>query len=699
MLGAVSAPRVELWDPSGEGPWIAEGLRREGFDVREIPLSAVVQTSADVVLLAGDAEGALAALKLLRDEGEHGDAPVVLLGVPEGLPHPGEGPAFGADAVLARPVAFEPLLRIVRRLTMRIEVPPEHSHVSVGPERTMRLAGEADPASSQVFARGPWPSREPTLELEGGSAVFSRSSPPPPIVRPGSQPGTGTDSRPGTGPREVPERLLPADARAELSPALEALLRAADRRIFPDRPPLVLHFPAANHSPDELVPQELLDAAAYRLDEPAVEDPIDAFTYVGGPAVPPALSSGATPEPIERETSPEIPQRLGPASVRPSAPPQPLAETLDPGPTTEWPSDDTLFGRPSADGSRRGTLGPGGALRLLWRVAALRLDGILELEREDRPTVRMTFLSGELRAFDGGIGIAALEALRRQGRAIEAPTDEASALALLERRVEEGALGRFERDRLLREARETVLHELVAAERASFTLHRLDDTEPGRRLYRTRVLARPLRAALVEAARTALPQARVAELLGQEPVGLAFGPEREAGLIPAELPIELADLLVRMEGRSFSEILAAAPTEPGLAGVLYALVAADVLVLTEAPEVFEPREQTRAAVRARVEAAAALAEESDYFTILGVAPDAEWASIERAHRTRTDELAALPLALLGLSGLEARRREALDALDEARWALSDVQRRRAYAAALSKGPGQGGRLATIVPES
>src|SRR5699024_12032429 len=57
-------------------------------------------------LFRSDGQGVLGALKLLRDEGLYGDVPVILLGVPEGMEHRGDGPAFGADAVLARPVAL-----------------------------------------------------------------------------------------------------------------------------------------------------------------------------------------------------------------------------------------------------------------------------------------------------------------------------------------------------------------------------------------------------------------------------------------------------------------------------------------------------------------------------------------------------------------------------------------------------------------
>ena len=196
------------------------------------------------------------------------------------------------------------------------------------------------------------------------------------------------------------------------------------------------------------------------------------------------------------------------------------------------------------------------------------------------------------------------------------------------------------------------------------------------------MLSRPLRAALVDASRTALTHEEVVALLGPGPVGLALGPYREAGLAPAELAAELCELLVRMEGRSFGEIVAAAPTEPGLSGVLYALVAGDVLVLTEPPAEADPPPEARAAVRTLIEAAAALADDGDYFAILGVSREADEVDLERAHHARGAELEALPLGLLGLTSLEARRREAIEAIDEARRALSDSRRRSAYARAL-----------------
>ncbi|MCZ7682398.1 MAG: hypothetical protein M5U28_27855 [Sandaracinaceae bacterium] len=274
----MSGSRVDVWDPSTEGPWIVEQLRCEGLDVASVRLADVVLTRADLVVMAGDAEGALGALKLLRDEGMHGDVPVILVGVPDGMEHHGEGPAFGADAVFARPVAFEPLLSSVRRLLREAGSGPQVSEVGVARvEHTMRLPGEADGASSQVYELrsredGPWRPREPTLQLgreEDASSVVTRGrvddlprellrraeeradvSWREPHEREGEQPDrsrregtasrTPTGSRPGTGPSldaEVPEPEIPPEQRAALSPWLHELLRAADRRVFPERLP------------------------------------------------------------------------------------------------------------------------------------------------------------------------------------------------------------------------------------------------------------------------------------------------------------------------------------------------------------------------------------------------------------------------------------------------------------------------------
>lgn len=736
----MAKPHVDVWDPTSEGPWIIDSLRQEGFEVRAIPLADVPLTRADLVLLAGDVDGALAALKLLRDDGLQGDVPVILLGLPPGteggVP---DGPAFGADAVLERPVDFEPLLARVAALAAPPEPEVSREVSRVGPtpvERTMQLSDPQDLDSSQVMVRASeppepapsWRPREPTMQLDGltdPSRVRSYVEDAPEDSgvhdsgvhddgqdaghddpgRDSAVLGSGVESgehrSESSAQLDAPQPEIPVAERATLSPWLQELLEAADRRVFPDREALSLHFPAATQSAEELVPPELFEAGAFRIDEPVVEDPIDAFTFVGGPAVPPPMhsspglhegasdgettsasrgqTSAETPRKIEHTTATELPleEETPGSGVHPATvhPPERPARGGD------WPRDDSVLGRAAGpDRTRTGVLGEGGVLRLLWRVATLRLDGLCELAVDGGPEVRITFLAGQLRALDGPVALEVLADLRRRGRATEAPADERAAEAVLQRKVDAGDLGRFERDRLLREARETLLERLVGAARAEFVLRRLDDTQPGRVLARARVFARPLRSQLVEAARRALDPDDVASWIG-EGRGLALGPEREAGLVAAELPSELVELILRFEGHPLTDFLSAAPTEAGLAGALYALVAGDALVLQDAPP-SPPSSSARAPVRSLLEAAAALAEDGDYFSILGLSRDATAAEVERAHASRRDELGALPLAALGLEGMEAKRLEALEAVDEARRVLEDGRRRRAYAASL-----------------
>jgi len=452
------------------------------------------------------------------------------------------------------------------------------------------------------------------------------------------------------------------------------------------------------------VPPELLEVR-HAEEMIVVDDPIDAFTFVGGPAVPPAQSHGGSAEhtpPSAKRTSPETPGKLSRVSEQPTFSSEGL-QVQTPTPSSgvhlasmvplalgaEWPEDDTSIGRVSADGTRRATLGPGGALRFFWRLASLGLDALAEITLDDHTLLRATLLSGELRALEGDVALRVLALLRRRGRASEEPIDEAGARAVLERKIALGDLGRYERDRLLREVREELLVRIVEAPHAEVVLRRLDDTEPGRMLARTRALSRSLRPALVEAARIALPVARVRELLraavgaeeGRE-VALALGSEREAALAAAELPAELVELIVRLEGKRLDDLLDAAPTEPGLAGALFALVAGDALTPTAVEGLQGPAEQTVRAARALIESASALARDADYFSILGVASPSSSLEVERAHAARRQELAALDLGRLGLGALESERDLAIEALDEARDVLASDRLRDVYARAL-----------------
>lgn len=325
-------------------------------------------------------------------------------------------------------------------------------------------------------------------------------------------------------------------------------------------------------------------------------------------------------------------------------------------------------------------------MRLLWRIAHLRLHAVCRIEAGDL-AVRLTFLGGELRAFEGGVMQRVAAGLARRGRTSQVPVDEPAAEAALGRWVREGVLGSYERDRLAREAREELLRELIDRPEGEFVLTPVEDTSPGRALVTARVLGRPLPAVLVQAAGDALSRERVEGLLGAAGLAhsaIAYGPRSDATLRGAELPPELTALIGRMQGRSFADVLAEAPGERALPGMLYALVAADALLVSPVEGEVSGPPPSRASVTALVESAASLAEEGDYFSILGLSRDAGQADVSRAYTARRDELLGLPLELLGLYGLGGLRREAFEALEEARDVLVVPGLRRAYAEAIGR---------------
>ncbi|MBX7197669.1 MAG: hypothetical protein K1X94_36825, partial [Sandaracinaceae bacterium] len=124
-----STLRVEIADAGGtvvELPRrIADALRGLGVDAVVVPLESIVQTSADAVLLRGDAPGVLGILRSLRDDGARPDTPVLLLGTPEGTGPFQEGPGFGAERVLAKGARPERIAEVLRRIAHRKKGGPD----------------------------------------------------------------------------------------------------------------------------------------------------------------------------------------------------------------------------------------------------------------------------------------------------------------------------------------------------------------------------------------------------------------------------------------------------------------------------------------------------------------------------------------------------------------------------------------------
>ncbi len=479
------------------------------------------------------------------------------------------------------------------------------------------------------------------------------------------------------------------------------MLIEADRRVFPDAPPLELRFPSGDESPRELVPDDLLEPAALPVEVREQEDdPLEAFTYLGPPPSP-GVTPAFTPPPDRvkralRETAHRFTQgeswdvpttsgRRGRASQPPSHPPQ----TDDHSPVTLPELD---VGEPLDSGrSRHGLLGDCGVAPLLWRLVDLRADARIELrvdldgDRRDGPLdVALEMSRGRVRATEGPVALRALEGLRRERRATEHAQDEAEAMAMIERRVGAGLLGRFEADRRLRCAREELLYDLVGATSGRFEAHPIDTSADAsdRRLP----FARPLPALLVEGARRRIGIARARALLGTASYvlhlpSLSHERFRAAGLEP-----EVVALLQRHEGMTLSSLFEAVPPDEGIGGAVWLLVQVGALHLVEGEASAMTAGDPADAVRRAVLDAAELARDGDYFAMLGVGRETLGRELRAAYVARRRELESLPLSVHGLESLEDARAEALEAVEEAWSVLQDERLRHAYLAAIEDVP-------------
>ncbi len=339
--------------------------------------------------------------------------------------------------------------------------------------------------------------------------------------------------------------------------------------------------------------------------------------------------------------------------------------------------------RPTESVPRVGLVGDAGLVELFARLALARAEGELRL-REVEPMpgeVRVTLVDGELRALSGDAALRVAAQLQRERRLAEIPADESAAQQLLERRVAAGLLTRFDLERRLARAREELFHGLLAATRARYELDALDPARLDALRDAPLPLGRGLLARVVEGARRRLTSARVAVLLG--PVRVLPTSECAARLAEAAVAPELVALFSEPGGALLESLVAAAPAEEGVAGAVFALVYAGALRVEAAPAA-SPALTHEAALAARTEllALAALAEDADYFTVLGVPRDAAPRELRAAYEQRARTVRALPLAALGLDALEPAREAVLVALDDALDVLGDARLRTRYASAL-----------------
>jgi hypothetical protein len=726
--------RVEIADAGGtvvEVPQrIAEALEKLGIRAALVPLEKVVETSADAVILRGDAPGALSVLRSLRDDGARPDTPILLLGTPEGTGPFQEGPGFGAEHVLAKDASAARIAEALRRITHRAEPAPAPGERRV--EHTMELSKAGDWRTHTGAAPAPpGPPDEPEQVSEivpapELSAVFDsdrdarrRTGSQPDAGRSESAaPGTGSDiSSPGTGSVPSTSQLFVV---ASISDELRKVLYEADRRVFPDRPPIDVSLPRGEEAARDLVPDDFVEVLSLALDEPERADL--ELTFVGAVAprgddpsrraeapearppetrepageTPPAEAGPEASAEERPRTSPGTPTSM---SRRPPAPESETRSSADPRIAPPRPHlrddvrrDDARPSQPPLAASERGELTALGGLALLGQLALGKLDVLLQL-RVAGKAVLLALSRGEL---VGASGEGWLELRRRAlHRALEASVGAG--------RATEAARGEptFAYERASRLADEGALAEALLEARGPFSIEPRA-AEPAPRLTQRSLvptlleLARRIAADRVLAFHVKEPEDVLASRLERlARLSLTRLPALERVLDALEAPRELSWLLRHhtVSGpTTLADLVTAAPDDPGLVGAVFCVAQLGGLaveVVAAAPSLAHTdldvrAEQAIIALRER-------ADRADYFEILGLGRDTDGAAVVEAHYRLRGELLAWPLSDLGLARLEPDRTRILAALDEAAEVLSDPRLRGRYARGLAASPRAPGR--------
>ncbi|MBX7190687.1 MAG: DUF4388 domain-containing protein, partial [Sandaracinaceae bacterium] len=660
----------------------------------------------------------------------------LLLGTPEGTGPFQEGPGFGAERVLAKGARPERIAEVLRRIALRKKGGPDASRER-RVEHTLELGQRGEPGAGEwrtqsgdrdlsrdppgVVRRDPPPDRQVSEVISARelSQVFdSPESPRRPgsqpgdrrgdSVVPGSHPGTGSGiaSSPGTGSVPSTSQLFVV---ASISDELRKLLYDADRRVFPERPPIDVSLPRGEEAARELVPDDFVEAISIALDEPERADL--ELTFVGAAAKgdepraravvaeaprPAAESAKSDADDENRpKTSPGTPTSMSkrppePDGTRSSADAQaPLARPhLGEAPAMR---EDAV--RPSQPpprvalvSSERGELAPLGALALLGQLALGRLDVVLTVRVEDKPCI-LTLVRGELVA---AAGEGWIELRRRALHRVLASSVGAGQATELSR-----GEPTFVLERSSRLADEAVLGDVLAKARGAFSLEPREAREPGPRLTQ-----RPLAAMLLELSRRVLGVDRVLsfhvsgpddptvsrlERLARIEVSRTTALERVLDAV--EAPRELGWLLRRetaTAATTLASLTTLAPDEPGLVGAVFALAQLGGLTLTVLPETGSlAHTDLDARAEKAILALRERADRADYFDVLGIARDADGSAVVEAHYRLRTELLAWPLADLGLARLEADRMRVLAVLDDAAEVLADARLRRRYSRGLA----------------
>lgn len=631
----MSTTTIDLRLLGPEGSWITRALTDAGMKVVE---------SADGE--ASTADGEATTSDVLIIDGNHADLDVLTQAHSGVLIIVGWDPLTPTDKERLEPLAFYerpvPIARLLRtiREAFGLESP------AVVPTLTAPALQESEAPSAPE-------ARELTVQLSDNEDLLSaivrvEPEPSPPIrsTEPSHSSTGALDAPEGAGPRSGSEGL-------QLSPHLNELLRAADRRLFPGESPLDLRFPVGEEDAHQLVPDELLAEVALPLDVQNTADPLEAFTFVGTPDL---LDTAAG----RRAPKDSTPHTVS-GSIRPS-----MSLVSPTGSDLTSPSVAT-------DLTKEGMLPAGGALRMFWQLRQTR-GTELRLEVAGGVSVTFSIKRGRVAEMRGPAHSRVAEALRNEGLLGAMTHTDEEAQAALEDAVKAGRLTPFERDARLRVERELIIGELCRAHESRFVLTEANITAT------KRVFARPLIVVATERVRAELGAGDALRWLGIKPVStLWLAPNFVEMSSAVQLPPELVSAFEAGAGRPVVELLSSIAATAGAAGALFSLASAEALR-------FEPGEKASAnadSLSARIERAHGLALEGDYFDILGISRNATSRQVKEAHQLLIKALTHLDLGSLGLEDLEGPRDEAVEAIEDAFEVLRHERLRKLYIAGLA----------------
>lgn len=662
--------KIDLVEEGPEATRLAAGLTEAGFDVtlRGIADLLADESSAQLLIVSGDGLGVVDFLRRRTQRGGLAQ-PTFIIGSPDGLPIAG-GMArdLGCTRYFPRPLSVPRLVERVQELRERLGAPEKVSEIR---EPTVRLRDESVSGVS-----GPDESTVTGLKAEL-TGMRSRAS-----AALGTESGVFSEA--------------PGDVEPAISVRLLEMLRQADNRIFPGQPAVDLYFAAGDETARDLVSPILLEDISLPIE--TVEDEFSGFTMLGADSV---ISSSAASEVLELPSAPvrgtlgglfrENTVTEGASGSRSVVGPKGLGELRRVGQQWEEPQErqssptiDALeLGEPSADGlGRRGEIADAGVLRLLWIIVRRKLDVRVTLELGEGIRLALTMRGGRLTRVSGPVATRVFDGLRRDGLASSVPADEAQAQRLLEERVAEGRLSRFEYHRRRALARQYVLHEAVASRGGTFLIRPLSEQEAGEPIWATLVRG-GLAAVLVEGARQRLDVSRVRRLLSKEEGVMVLGPEAPARFLEAAVEPEVVALLMDYEGATLDAILTAGPAHLGIPGLLFALVGITAVNFRAgAPKeilgAMEPVELRRAIKRLHD-----IALTQDYFRVLNLSPEASSREVHAAYSSRVGHVKRLVVG--PGTPLAAQQEEVLAVMADALRVLRVPHLRDAYRQALYPG--------------